>query len=557
MRRLVKQGVLCNDHLMNPELKLENSKRTGMRVLVGLLAAWALLLPFNFPSNAEAAPKPTITGVIVDKDGAPLADLDVSFSVSERGWPDRDSTTTAADGSFTLKQPKSGTRFSLYVRDNTQGEPQPRVLDTWISSRGVQSWTDWNKPTEYRARTSNINSGTHALSPSSGFAIDATGPQPDDVRVHIRRGDKKIIYWGDSTSHDRETGRKGLDTLTYGFIPGQYIVDVYASGFKANSQAVTLAADQVLPISVALIPGGDPDDSDDDAKGTATLSGQYTALGKKAHGDITLIKGGEVTEGWTNSNGKFRMKGLEAGTYRLRFVDDKTRRFSSVKVTIKKGQDRVIKPKNATRKTFTLSGSALIDSELTLKRSDGPTYYSSAKYRTVNGKPALRGSYKFTHLVPGTYSMHVTARDDYGDSFGAEVDYAPRTYKKITLSKDRSLKVTDGGKAGSIKAELRWAGNNQVITWAPIVTQACKGNHCMRLTDMALTGGQPILTGLDSKPYRIEVMEADLDEEMGPFTDPDEKSPYYLTGPTKVVRAKKGTTVDGGTILITVNGGLS
>lgn len=536
---------------MGQELTVIGSKQTNRRILIALFAVFALFLPLVVSPPAEAAVDPMITGVIVNGAGEPIPGLTVRLDGPDLGFGKGQKTSTSDDGSFTLSQPTSGTRFQLNAYNRNQ--PELDVLETWIGSRGEQTWTNWGAPVGYRARTSDIDSGIHTIQAGSGFQISVSGPDEADARVGVLRRD------GAPTFGAGAYGYRSLDDFTYGFVPGQYTVEVRAPGFKSTNTDVTLGADQVLPVSVTLAPGKDPAPlkPQEEQEGTATLRGKYTAKGQKANGQVTMLKGGEERYSRPVFNGDFLIRGIGAGTYRVRFVDERTGLFSSVKVTIQDGQKRVMSPKRATRNTVTLKGSAPADTSLALTRSDGQRYFSTSKRsRIVNGKPTVRGGYRFTRVIPGTYSVRVEARDVVDFSWHEGQRFVPRTYKNVKLSKDRSLKVSDGGLGGTVTATLRWANTNQLVT-SGVTTAACKGSTCLRWTETGTTGSQPFLAGLESKPYRIQVSEGKLEEDLGPYVEAPEKAPYYLNASSpKVVRAVKGRAVDAGTFLISVEGGL-
>ena len=528
---------------------LLSSGRLGYRrrAVVSLLAALlaAMMVVAGMPATAGAASL-SVTGRLVDDAGEPLAGLSVQ-AVPAAGAGSLGSTKavrTDADGRFSLAMPTAGKRFLLKAWDGSGSsvagasecvEPERvRVLDTFIGSRGVQTFIDLDPITGYKARSgSDIASGTHKLAATSGFDVDVT-PALGTTNVRVLRADGGSAY-------------DGLDCgeLDHGFVPGRYTLVFSADGYETKRISTTLERGEVESHSVALAPAG----SSSAQANVGSVRGRFVTPGSTTTGKVTLVNGaGTVVDSEKLSAREVFVLDAPAGTYRLVYVDAKRDRFSYTSVRISAGKITQLGNVNATRKTVLLYGNVPSGVQVDVRTTSG---------KVVRTDTNAKGRYYLKDLVPGTY--RVTFQ---------RPGYLEKTVK-VKVRKKTRLDVPRMTRSGAVTGTIVYGANglrvpddamvDAVLTSkrTGVVAQREPEDHDASLVlrpDGIAAGKYAIVLGSPDPGARC--WDDDWDYvECYPYTGVNSfRQPYYWYG-KKIVRVGSGSN-DVGTIKVDLRGGL-
>lgn len=531
----------------NPPLlpgRLGHPRRAVVATLAALLTA--MLVVAGMPATAGAASL-TVTGRLLDDAGVPLAGMNVQ-AVPAAGASSLGTTTavtTDGEGRFSLPMPRAGKRFLLKAWDgngsSVEGasecvEPaKVRVLDTYVGSRGAQTFLDLDPITGYKARSgSSIDTGAHRLAATSGFDIDVT-PALGTTNVRVLRADGGSAY-------------DGLDcgALDHGFVPGRYTLVFTANGYETKRIATTLERGEVESHSVTLAPEGAAASAQ--ANG-GSVRGRFVTPGSTTTGKVTLVNGaGTVVDSEKLSAREVFVLDAPAGTYRLVYVDAKRDRFSYSSVRISAGKVTQLGNVNATRKTVLLYGKVPSGVQVDVRTTSGKVVRTDAN---------AKGRYYLRDLVPGTY--RVTFQ---------RPGYLEKTVK-VKVRKKTRLDVPRMTRSGAVTGTIVYGANGlrvpddamvgAVLTSkrTGVVAQRDPEDHdaSLVLRHEGVTAGRYAVV-LSSPEKDLVCYDEDWDaDECFPYTGVNSfRQPYYWSG-KKIVRVGAGSN-DVGTIKVGLLGGL-
>lgn len=499
-------------------------------------------------SIATAVTTASISGRLVDAAGNALPGLVVGMDLPRATGPYfteqlKRTTTTDADGYFTLKQPASGKRFLLRIHDPVSTDDyralqdDGRVLPTWIGSRAVQSHSRVAVPTGYRARASAIASGTHRLVAPGGFdvAVEGTSPTTTPTLSVLRRDGTTVAI-------------AGVDDLTRGFIPGRYTIQAAAPGYFTSSQRVTLDAGELDSTTLSL-------------SRAPVITGVATVDGVPSRGAVTLHgPDGRLLD---------TDRPDAAGRYDLRGVYERGRHtITSTKKSVLTGKSQTIDISTSSER---------VDVDLQMRRTSRTGVVSG----TVRRAPGKGGT--LVTLIP--VGAPINGRGDTAERASTIVQNGekfrlralPGVYRLVLRSRlvqpERWLVTTVRVKARSttavgtvtpkhradaaLAATLVHADSGKPMHDEALLLAAAtsKSRPTISERDENYTGATARLRlgELMGGRYSIRVwgapVNSDVETPMYAY-----KSPYYWTASDKV-RVRSGQTTRMGTIPVTLHGG--
>ncbi|HWJ81224.1 MAG TPA: carboxypeptidase-like regulatory domain-containing protein [Nocardioides sp.] len=402
--------------------------RTVALTAAGLLAAAGLSTAASPSTAAEATA--WVTGTVVDGDGDPVAGALV-VALPPRRIPDggvldesaETWTTTAADGSFRLRQAAPG--FLVQVCDQDEERPwacaelsRAGYLAQYVGpDGGFDSWVQHTRL--YDASPADLELGTVTVRP--GATVHGTVEGAANERIRLMRLNDTMAY---STFSDAD----GAYSLS-GMAPGTYYVA--AGGFGTlpwRSEPVTLDAAQPVQVDGVLDEGAAVTGRLVDAR-TGEPAARTDVFLAGADGDLVASRG-------TSRTGRFRFTGLAPGGYRvgmpfvggdyLPHTEPVTVADGDTSVTVEVGLRR-----GATVTVPFRGGDGRLGDEL--RDADGDVI------ETQRGRD---GSATYTGLRPGTYTVVAADDDGYGLRTFRVRGHGEHTMRPLPL--DRELLTIHG-----------------------------------------------------------------------------------------------------------------
>lgn len=584
--------------------------------VIAALLALALLLTPSLALPSSAAAHPVVTGTLVSPQGAARSNFPVTL-LDAKGET-LSATRTATDGTFRLGPPAAGTQFHIYVPSARKNTPNvwigSRGAQAWDQRTAPAPYTA-RAGSDIATGTHTLNPAAgFAVTvdrdlPASSVRVDVLrldgkniweGTLADaDLREGFLPGRYRVTAWTDDlvaapvevalrsgdlapvaltlTAKPAATTISGVITLdgepsagrsvSARLVPaswqdeyrgvirstrtdaaGRYTLAVPRTGdYRVSAQVSSAVRGEARTVTIgAASTSTRADLAIERRRDLGKVSGRFTVEGKQARGDVTLVRGREVRYTARVSKGRYVLRGVVPGTYHLTYVDEKANRYYTTRVTVKASQHRALKPKKVTRKTVTVAGK---------HQSRWLPSLASAQQGQVDVVRTAAGRYKAAHVVPASLRIEVGPRDDRSD-WSDRSDYTPRVYSKVKVTRSRTIDLKDGGKGGSVTAQLRFAESGRPVH-TPYIFMACQGVSCTSETSNRRTpDARPRVTGLESAPYSMVLWEARQDDGLRWDEAEPWKNPYFLEPVTTQVRAVKGKTIHLGTIDVKVRGTL-
>ena len=260
-------------------------------------------------TTVTIAPAPAVRGTVTGPDGAPLAGLSVLAYAETDGWLPTAVGTTAEDGSYTIEDLPDGA-YRLYF------------------SGGSVAAGEWNGDAASRGAAAPIAvagggapepvDATLVLASSvSGTLTDGSGAPLAGVTVlAFRPGDTWVATGSATTAADGTYRMSGLPADTY---------QVRFSGPGITTEwfedAPTRAASTPVEVTSGAAIGG----IDASLATPSSVGGSVTGTGGAPLAGVTVMAFGEhhtwvaTATATTAADGSYRITGLPAGTYHLRF----------------------------------------------------------------------------------------------------------------------------------------------------------------------------------------------------------------------------------------------
>lgn len=370
------------------------------------LTAVAALVGFT-PDGASAAPADApgwVEGVVVGRDGKPVAGALVNAlgpaEVPERGLvaerTDR-RTTTAADGSFRVRQPAGGYLVQVCAPDPdapTTCRETAQGVGFAITYVGGSGTTDsWVTQQSLLPATPTVHTlGPVTVKPLATVAGTLAGARKGE-EVRLMRLNDTVAFrtWTDAQ------GRWALD----GVVPGRYYVAAGGTGeLPWESTPVELVADQTRRVDATLQRG-------------AVMHGRVVARQGRVGGTEVLVRRpgqGLVASSIVDRDGRFEVGGLVPGRYVVEVPGGSWRpRTVSVRIT---GAQQVVRPVIRVQQGATL----VVD----LREGGRPAANVVAELRDRRGRPMAtsasddRGRLTFTGLTRGRWTVVAAGQRRYG-----------------------------------------------------------------------------------------------------------------------------------------------
>jgi hypothetical protein len=348
----------------------------------------------TYPLDVPVLSPGSVSGIITDPSGAPLAGATVSLE----GVGVNATTTSAADGSFTFDGLDLG-QYTVRASDPLYVSPTPEVV----------SVTDYGSTTTVALQFtdgSTIN-GEATLNevPLAGVTVTIDGP----VTVTAT------------------TDADGLYSV--GVLPvGTYTVSFDASGYISPAdQTVTISA----PGTTQTING--------ELNLPSTINGTVTdPTGAPLAGVSVTADGPVFATTTTGADGTYSLTGLDKGTYTVTFHADGFIDATPQIVTVTAYNQTLVADAHVDAPS-TISGVILNSGENPIEGAtvtiDGPTWSTTTT--------AADGTYSFGVLPKGTYDLTVTAAG-YVDSTTVTVsvpDFGSNVIQNVTLLATSSADV--------------------------------------------------------------------------------------------------------------------
>ncbi|BDV29860.1 hypothetical protein Microterr_05200 [Microbacterium terricola] len=472
--------------------------------------------------NALLSAGATISGTVTVAGGAVgVAGANVTLYEITGGdalWTD--SASTAGNGAFSFTGLAPGT-YTL----ETQAPSGSAMLSEYWDSKYVSDPLDADAFALASDATLTRNVALLATATVSGTVTDTAGDPVSGATVTLTPTEG-------TTGNPRSvtTSATGDYSLTQ-VRPGDYLLRVKHTGDPTQ-----------VPISVA---SGVDQDRDFVLPAGATVTGTVTRPGGAPVAGATVevwSPSGQVATGVTASNGTYRIKGLAAGSYTLRFAPadldtvfagGATRLAAATFFTLAADATKTVNQAYTgvtVNGTVTAGGTALTGQTVTLiDKNDGAV----RSLTTPAG-----GAYSFTGVAPGTYTLHVAA--------GSSVDYLEwwlgggtesATAKTLAVSAanvTQPIALVTGGKiTGSVKLPNGTATDDVYVT---AYTWAANGSVGFTQSRMPAADGTFAFSGLIAGEYTLQFDPTDS-------TYPD----FWLGGATTAASATHVSAANGAT----------
>jgi protocatechuate 3,4-dioxygenase beta subunit len=462
-------------------------------------------------ANATLDQGSVLSGTVTAADGSqPLSDVGVS--IYSRDGNHSSYARTHSDGKYTTSRalPPGEYRISFYSYDR-------EYLGEYYNNKANASEADWVTLT--LGTDEEINA---ALDKASHLVGKVTDPQGQPVaNVQVRAYTNDYEYHGSSTDENGNYDIGGLraGSYTLRFTPSEP-TDLAPEWWnnqtdEYSADAIDLGAQQTLTNNVALDRG-------------AVITGTVRdAQNRPVEGVTVKASGAESETAVTGADGTYRLVGLEAGSYRVRFkpLGDLTGQWydgvdtkdgaTLINLTSGQSQDGV----DARLRTARTVGGTVIDpdgnpvSDVRIEiYAKGKSYYAD---RTVTDD---QGTFRSHDLPAGDYDLYVRP--------SSPTRFASQWYDKaVTRSAATPVKVSDSQPATvTVKlepgAEITGTVTGQGGTPIPGAYVSAERDRDYRYTQTDSAGNYTI-TGLTTGSYKV-LFEPDTSEHVSEWYNNEE-----------------------------------
>ncbi len=299
---------------------------------------WDQMTPVVVTSGQDTAninfalePGGTISGVVYDDQGHPLADISV-----DAWWHGPDSSigaTTGTDGSFTLEGLPFG-EYEILAPGMGRGEAND---GNWV--RKFYGEEDrYSEPYLINITAANPNVAGYNFTLNQGGSI--TGRVYDDRGNPLANADVWADYWDGGWAGETRTDENGNYTLE-GLTAGQYRVAARAPGRVQKFYSNTTDYSEATPVTVetgqntfniyfalesGVIPNG------------GTIKGKVTLPGRNNYSGVTVTIEGTNFTTVTDNQGNYQFDNVPAGNYKIRVRLPKYLSVISSNIAVLNGQ---------------------------------------------------------------------------------------------------------------------------------------------------------------------------------------------------------------------------
>ena len=391
-----------------------------------------------------------ISGVVIDELGVPCADVELSAAPSGGGAPRQGKSD--ADGRFTIDGLDAG---EVNVMANGAGWRLAESIEG-VSAGTTDLQVVVLRPGEVTGRIVHASTGQ----PITRFSIKVNEVQSGDGESRWMNSGFSLSSIGGVEYRDPD-GQFLLENL----VPGTHRVTVDAPDMVSTSVEVEVASGRTTEVEISVEPAGtivgrvvdsngDPiegvrvnavrlkedgteEESSNDAFGAASIA---VSMDDGAGSFITFGGGGRAPA-QSDENGEFRVEGLGAGTYKVKFETSKYRPFELPETGVDLGQVTDIGTntleKGATiRGTVTLPGGRqFMWCSLRFEMVDPP---EDATTKSKRISPGEGGVYELGGLDAGTYevSARYVPQPDDPESFSFDGSSQRHAIGTVTLAVD-------------------------------------------------------------------------------------------------------------------------
>ncbi|MEI5584037.1 MULTISPECIES: carboxypeptidase regulatory-like domain-containing protein [unclassified Agromyces] len=384
--------------------------RTLARTALAALLVAVLGLPALHPAAAEpmtsvaagGSTTGSVSGVVTDGDGAPLADLLVYLMGADgASFSYTSSDNTGTDGSYRIDDVAPGTYSIQFFGDSAH-------VGEWWDDRVGRS----------DAQTFEIGAGEHlgsmdaALSEGasiSGIVTDPDGARLPDATVRVYGMRSGTWGWLKSTTTDASGayrfGVLGAGIHAVHVLPpaGTGMVDEWwdDSAFERTSTRFEVARDEVVSGIDVELPRA--------ATITGVVSGADGAplhdVSVRAWTTSTAQGDGVAHYARTDEHGVYVMEGLKAARYQMRFtppatsehLPEESGEFAVAAGAVVRQNASLVAGASIAGRVTGREGTPLASARVTLTPANGPS-------ETVS--TAADGTYRFAQLPAGSYTLH-------------------------------------------------------------------------------------------------------------------------------------------------------
>ena len=263
------------------------------------------------------APGVSVTGQVIDTNGAPLSGITVELTPTDPG-PSKVGVTTGVDGTYATS-PLAPGGYQVHFIDQSPDPvwaPQYWKQATTLSAASTLKLTTGNGPV-----VSDVNAQLSAAAVIEGTVQGPGGSGLDGICIDANIPNGNGSDWIARTVTDAD-GRYAIDGLPatdirvhfHGCNGGPYLDQWYdtQAGYESSTPVVLAAGDDRTGIDAQLSQGTE-------------VAGQVTdTSGNPIAGiavNVNSVDGGSSVGARTDASGKYRTSGLPPGTYRVQFRD--------------------------------------------------------------------------------------------------------------------------------------------------------------------------------------------------------------------------------------------
>lgn len=515
----------------------------------------------------------TISGVVLDPSGSPLAGVNVDIAGSDGASPEGAyGTATAADGTFTIDRLPTDT-YALGV--DPGGLPGLDLASGWLGGTTTIAGA-YGVSVTAGETTGGI---TIQLQPGGNIAGRVTEASnagaSGEVAIAFDSSGEEVA--GDGTGSDGTYTITGLARGTYrvGFFPAggpsapgpNYLPAYFGGTSLADATPVTVTPGSTATgVNQQVSPGGEITGKVTDPNGDPVANTLVAALDGSDDAIDSVV---------TGSDGTYTLTGLPTGTYELQFTPGFTipppATPPNLAPQVYGGGDSLAE---ATPVAVTAGAATTgIDVQLPAGASISGTvtdslgmpladvlvdaYDDTGVFVAQAGSANITGDYSIADLPAGTYRL------EFVPLAGAIGNWAPQfSGDEPSLATATTITVTVGGSAGGVDAELQPGGeisgrvtDSAGAPLSRVRVSALDANGQEVTATTSGTGGLWTIDDLAAGSYRIEFQTA-LD--LGP---PVIQSQFYggtsLESASPVALAAGGTTAGIDATVTVVTGGIS
>ena len=441
----------------------------------------------------------------VTASGSPLGGICVDLE----GGPTQASTTTAADGTYSLGGLSSGTyevEFSAGSYCGNSGS----YLTQWYKGASSESGA-----TPIAVTTGHTTSGIDAAmvlgGSISGTVKDTSGAKLSGICVYADGG---------PSSASAETAADGTYSLT-GLAPGSYDVEFTpgcgSNGYQTQWYKKAATASEATPVKVTA--GANSTSVNASLSAGGSISGTVKSKsGTSLAGICVGVLNGptyESAQAVTGSNGKYTIPGLAPGSYDVTFTTGSACGNTGNYLTdyyknATSSQDATPVEVTSGNTTSGINASLPVAGSISGTVVDASDTALSDICVEAGGKSATtaaNGSYTITGLTSGSYQVEFAPAE-----CGSDAGYATQWYKDSSAPSGATLVAVANGKTASgIDATLLGTGSISGTVTGPsstLLTGICVSATALSTGAGASvdtgSGGTYTLSGLSPGAYAIE-----------------------------------------------------